>query len=199
LREDIEKTIRLARHFGISSLAIESDQNTLKIARELGKSLGVKIYSRANIYGGSLKELKRNVGKVKADVKAVICTSTRIAREAAKIRGVLLSFPGDKAWLIDRRQINVVSQLGGFLEITYSPILTSPNRYVIAALKKAVHVALKGGVPLIISSGAKKPRDLRSPRDFLGLVVSMGYGWEKVLPMASKYPMRYVEGGLLEG
>lgn len=189
-KDSLLEFINMALHLGYKALVIETSSNE---EAELIKSLSgkrVKLYTRHTISAHSPNELKKASRKIRwADLIIAECFNQETARIATKLNNVhAILTPLEKLSLINERQINAMRMKERPLEIKFMDIFYTQNLQNTIRLITKYLISASSKIPIIISSGAKEPLEMRSPRDMIALFSILGINQEKTLDMISKNP-----------
>lgn len=189
-KDSLLEFINMALHLGYRALVMEISSNE---EAELIKSLSgkrVKLYTRYTILAHSPSELKKTSRKVRwTDLIIAECFNQETARIAAKLENIhAILIPPEKLSLINERQINSMKMKERPLEIKFMDIFYTQNLQNTIRLIAKYLISASSKIPIIISSGAKEPSEMRSPRDMIALFSILGLNQEKTLDMISKNP-----------
>jgi ribonuclease P/MRP protein subunit RPP1 len=165
------------------------------------REVKVDFASRLDLKPKTPKELLHQLREFrrKVEIIAVACWSKDVARQAAKDHRVdILNFPSTdpRERFFDKAEAELASNSLAALEIDIKPLLTlrGPARIrFIAALRREVAIADEYGVPIVISSGATNPLQMRKPMDVAGLTTLFDMDKPKALNAVSKTPFSIVE------
>jgi len=201
----IERVVNRSAELGYSLVGVPLSTGTAKDSIEKLRSIcaaaKMDFAKRIDLTPRTPRELLRLLRRVRRrfEVVSVMCGSKAVARQAAKDRRVdLLSFSVTNLHrrFFDQAEAELASKaLSGF-EIDITPLLelTGFQRvHLISRLRREVGVASKFNVPLIISSGASKPDQLRSPRDCAALASLFDLDAQFSLDALSEIPSALVE------
>jgi ribonuclease P/MRP protein subunit RPP1 len=142
----------------------------------------------------SLKRFRREF-----EIVAVNCLSKAVARQAAKDHRVdLLAFPSldPRARFFDRAETRVSSQGVAALEVDMSLLLrnTGFSRVrLLSSLRREAEIAKKARFPVVLSSGASTPFQMRGPRELASLSNLFGMDNESAVDAVSAIPYGIVE------
>jgi len=189
-KDSLLEFINMALHLGYRALVIETNSNE---EAELIKSLSgkrVKLYTRYTISAYSPSELKKVSRRIRwADLIIAECFNQETARIATKIESIhAILTPLEKLSLINERQINAMRMKERPLEIKFMDIFYTHNLQNTIRLITKHLINASSKIPIIVSSGAKEPSEMRSPRDMIALFSILGINQEKTLDMISKNP-----------
>ncbi|MDW8040170.1 MAG: RNase P subunit p30 family protein [Nitrososphaerota archaeon] len=152
--------------------------------------------SRLDLKPKTPRELTQQLRKFRrrVEIVAVICESKEVARQAAKDHRVdLLNFPATdpRKRFFDKAEAELASSSIAALEIDIKPLLTlkGPARIrLLAALRREVAVAKDHHVPIVISSGAASPLEMRKPMEMAALAALFDLDKPAALEAVSKTP-----------
>lgn len=181
------------------SLPIDVDPEVVKaLKREFP---GVDLVTRVDLSPRSAGDLLKLLGKVRwrFEVVAVECTTREVALQAAKDRRIDLLFhtsEDPKRHFFSDSEAKLASEKSAALEINISPLLylSGPSRInLLRVLRKETSIAVKYGVPIVISSGADKPLMLRRPEDYAFLAYLIDLDLNGARRALSEAPKSIVE------
>ncbi|MEM1673994.1 MAG: RNase P subunit p30 family protein [Candidatus Bathyarchaeia archaeon] len=181
------------------SLPIDVDPEVVKaLKREFP---GVDLVTRVDLSPRSAGELLKLLGKVRwrFEVVAVECTTREVALQAAKDRRTDILFHAledQKKHFFSDSEAKLASEKSAALEINISPLLylSGPSRInLLRVLRKETAIAIKYGVPIVISSGADKPLMLRRPEDYAFLAYLIDLDLNGARRALSEAPKSIVE------
>ncbi|MEM3833160.1 MAG: RNase P subunit p30 family protein [Thermoprotei archaeon] len=182
--------IDMALHLKYRVLVVEALSST---EAELIKSLNnkrVKLYVRHTVTAHTSNEFKSISRKIKwADLIVAECSSQETARIATKIRNVdAILIPLDKISIVNERQINAMKMKERSLEIRFADIIHAQKLHNMIGLmtKNLINVVPK--IPVIVSSGARNPSEMRSPKDMAAILSVIGIDQDRSLDTVSKNP-----------
>ena len=157
--------------------------------------------TRLDLKPKTAKELLHQLRKFrrKVEVIAVVCESKEVARQAAKDHRVdLLNFPAidPRERFFDKAEAELASGSLAALEIDIKPILTlrGPARIrFLAALRREVAIAEDYHVPVVISSGATNPLQMRKPMEMAALASLFDMNKPEAIEAVSTTPFSIIE------
>ncbi len=144
-----------------------------------------------------LQQLRRFRRRV--EIIAVVCESKEVARQAAKDHRVdLLNFPvtDPRRRFFDKAEAELASSSVAALEIDVKPIITlkGPARIrLLAVLRREAAIAEDYRVPVVVSSGATNPLQLRKPMEMAALATLFDLDKPTALDAVSKAPLTIVK------
>ncbi|MEM2281822.1 MAG: RNase P subunit p30 family protein [Candidatus Bathyarchaeia archaeon] len=157
--------------------------------------------SRLDLKPKTPRELLQQLRKFrrKTELIAVVCESKEVARQAAKDHRVdLLNFPAmdPRRRFFDKAEAELASSSVAALEIDIRPLLVlrGPARIMLlAALRKEMMTAEDYNVPVVVSSGATSPLQMRKPLEVAALASLFDMDKPTALDAVSKTPLDIVE------
>lgn len=175
--------------YNIIGLSLPLDVNG-EIIKALRREFpDVDLVTRVDLLPKNAREMLKLLSKVrwKFEIISVECATREVAIQAAKDRRVdLLSFaPEDpRKHFFSISEAKLASEKNAALEINMFPILylSGPPRIsLLRVLRREVLIAMKYGVPIVISSGASNPYMLRRPEDcaFLAFLIDLDFNSAK--------------------
>ena len=180
---------------GLTFTSPPQKAENLKDVKEIFNRFKVETAFRLNLKPGNPRELlsQLTANRRRFEVVSVICENRQVARQAAKDHRVdTLVFPIGKLRLFDRAEVELASSTGAALEFTLSHILSLKDRSLarfLADARAAVNLALKKGIPIVLSSGAEDVYGLRAPRDLAALAQALlGVSQEQSMSAVSTVP-----------
>ena len=135
----------------------------------------------------------------KTEVIVVNCRNKSVARKAGQDRRVdLVTYPVSDKWkhnYLDRQQAGLMRDSGTGYLIDASKLLAT-DAYVlrknIEYLKRNLEIAVKRGIPIVVSSFASEPLELRDPYGLAALLTLLDVDEEHALEMVSTNPYQMV-------
>ncbi|MEM1586068.1 MAG: RNase P subunit p30 family protein [Candidatus Bathyarchaeia archaeon] len=201
--DEAKRLIKRASELGYSIIGLSLPLNgNREIIEALRKEFpDVDLVTRIDLSPKNARDLLKLLGKVrwKFEIVSVECMTRDIALQAAKDRRVDLLFfaPEDsRKHFFGISEAKLASEKNAALEINMSPILylSGPSRInLLRVLRREVLIAMKYGVPIIISSGASNPYMLRRPEDYAFLVHLIDLDLNSAKEALSKNPKAIVE------
>lgn len=186
----ISDFIRMAKHLGFKAIVINMLEHN---EGELSSQNDIGIYCRSDIIAESEWKAKKLLQKLrsKVDLLCLTCINRRISRLAARDGRVdLMYFPNPL--LFDLKQARMASHKDKILEIRIRDILFSPKplHRNLAEHQRMIALALQYNLPIIISSGAKHPFEMRAPKDLIALAQLLQLPEEKAIESITTIPMQ---------
>lgn len=203
-REQIEKLICKATDLGYSLVAIslppKIKQDTILFLRKTCKSHGVDFATRIDLTPKSSNALLKSLRlfRRRFQIVGVNCISKSVARQAAKDHRVdMLAFPSSnpRKRFFDQAEARVACQGVAAFEIDMALLLQETGFYrmrLLSSLRKEVAIAKKNGIPIVISSNACNPLQLRGPNDLANLALLFGMDNVSALNAVSVTPSTIV-------
>lgn len=206
--KDLEKVSRIvnkASELGYKVIAISLPQNfkqeEIQKLKDLCTESGIDFVSRVDLKPRSPKELIRDLRKLrrKFELIAVLCESKSVARQAAKDRRVdLLNFPSTdfRKRFFDKAEAELASNALAALEIDIKLLLTLEGLArvrLLHSLRREAAIAIKYGVPIVVSSGLADERLIRKPREQASLAFLFDLDEAAALEAVSKNPIAIVK------
>lgn len=182
--QDLDRTksmVNVSAELGYSMvstpLPIGTPKDTIDELRRICATANMDFVKRIDLTPRTPRELLRLLRRSRRrfEVVSVVCGSKAVARQAAKDRRVdLLAFSAANLHrrFFDQAEAELASKALSSFEIDITPLLeqTGLQRVrLISRLRQEAQIARKFDVPIIISSGASEPYQLRSPRDCAAL------------------------------
>jgi ribonuclease P/MRP protein subunit RPP1 len=203
--DHVERMVRKSSELGYRLVGIPLPPNITRedIGRlqKICNDAKIDLVTRVNFIpktpGELLKDLRRF--RRRFEIISVMCTSKRVARQAAKDRRVdLLSFPATdlRKRFFDHAEAELASKALSCLEIEMAPLLSLtgfPRIHLLSRLRKEVEIAKRLKVPVVISSGATNEYLLRSPHDYAALATLFDTPLPTALRALSEDPVSIVE------
>lgn len=151
-----------------SGLGRDRMERVARIFRETG----LDPVMRTNLRPSSRNELLRILRKVRSqfEVVAVECTNPRVSQVAVRDRRVdLVYFSPENRPASFRTTLARMSHSA--LEVNLSHVLRSElSHSVISRLSENLRAARDSSVPVVVSSGASSPLELRGPREMIAVI-----------------------------
>jgi len=168
---------------------------------EVCKSFGVDLVTRIDLAPRKAGDLLRDLRRLRRriEVIAVQCYSKQVARQAAKDRRVdLISFPSTdtRKRFFDSAEAELASGALASLEVVMAPLLYLRGFRrirLLSALRKETLIAVRSGIPIVLSSGADDVDLLRKPEDYAFLSYLFGLEFPEAKKALSENPQAIVE------
>jgi len=143
------------------------------------------------------KSLRSN--RMRTEIIVVNCRNKSVARKAGQDRRVdLVTYPVSDKWkrnYLDRQQAGLMRDSGAGYLIDASKLLVT-NAYIlkknIEYLKRNLEIAVKKGIPIVASSFASEPLELRDPYGLAALLSLLDVDEDQALEMISTNPYTMV-------
>ncbi len=134
---------------------------------------------------------------------AVTCLTPDLTAWAAQDNRVdILKFPVFQIGKLMSRSIaKLMIKFNKHLEIQLAELYSLPDRQQIPALRQirsALEIATRKNVPILFSSGSKKPDQMRSPRELASLAQMLLMNSRKSLDSLSTIPQELIQRNLLK-
>ena len=200
-RNMLEKARELGYRLIATSLPADINEKTVEELRKLCGNFGVEFVFRVDLTPRNRKELLSSLGRLrrKTEIIGVVCFSKVVARQAAKDRRVdLLTFPSlaPRKRFFDPQEAELASNTSAALEICMEPILSlygARRARLLSCLRKEAAIALKFGVPIVISSGVSEALLMRKPQELAALATLFDLDMPTALDAVSKVPYSLVK------
>ncbi len=194
-REELELMLGKALWLGYRGVAVAGDQPK----GNLEAPEGLDIVSRIDLKPRTAGALKASLRRVRTlyVVVAVECRSKAVARQAARDHRVDVVYfpPGSGLWF-DDAEARLAAQSGCAYEINLVDLLTLIEDGRLRGLRRVaegIQNAWRRGVPVILSSGASEPLEMREPRGLASLLTLLDIDLEDALEMVSTNPQGIIE------
>ncbi|MFW9809842.1 MAG: RNase P subunit p30 family protein [Candidatus Thorarchaeota archaeon] len=178
---NLDLYIEMASRIGLTGLATQNiDDGPIKKMDD-----GFLVLKRFDVSGRGLNSIKKQVTSARKQsmIVSVPLTTIEIANWAAEESRVdLLTLDPSREHRFRDSTARLAVDSGTCLEIQFAPLLDSvglSRSKIIKTFREAVHTAMSGGMPVVLSSGATHPLQMRS-------VMAMRY-IGTLLGMTSKY------------
>jgi RNase P/RNase MRP subunit p30 len=171
------------------SLPPEAPRDVVLALQDVCNDIGVDTSTRIDLTPKSPSELLKNLKRFRRrfEIVSVTCLSKAVARQAAKDHRVdLIAFPSSdpRERFFDRAETRVASHGVAALEIDMSLILMTTGfsrARLLHFLRREAATAQKARFPVVITSHAADPLQLRGPHDYASLAGL--FDMEKALAM----------------
>jgi len=184
-----------AKRLGYEAVAVAGSQ-TLE---GLEAPRGLDVISRVDLKPKTAGALKASLRRVRTlyVVVAVECHSKAVARQAARDHRVDVVYfpPGSGLWF-DEAEARLAAQSGCAYEINLTELLTLIEYGSLRGLRRVaegIWNAYRRGVPVILSSGASEPLEMREPRGLASLLTLLDIELEDAVEMVSTNPWSIIE------
>ncbi|MEM4587863.1 MAG: RNase P subunit p30 family protein [Candidatus Jordarchaeales archaeon] len=193
-----EKFLKVAGKLGFTAV--------FAVGEKRGVGEGVEVFSRVNLEGGRLVQMKKTLGKVrgKGDLVAAPCISREVAVWAARNPDIdILYFPSIECYKYLDKSLVRLSQEGGVaIELSLAPLFTSDGVKRIRAfsvLRRAASILLEEGAVFFITREPRSYYEVRSPTSITAIALLLGIPREAALKALSFYPFLVLEWRGYEG
>jgi RNase P/RNase MRP subunit p30 len=176
-RDSVPAFAAVAKSLGIDGLATSQALGAPVVQAENG----IQLYSRADLNGGSLNALRRQVTQVRNHCIVVAVPLSGVsmsnwAAEEPRIDLITLTMNGRES--LRGSTAGLAADNHKALEVQISPLLGNAGldrSRVIKTFRENVDVAVKAGMQVVITSSASRPLQLRSPAAlrYIGYVVGL--------------------------
>ena len=194
-RGEMEAMLGKALWLGYRGVAVAGDQPK----GNLEAPEGLDVISRIDLKPKTAGALKASLRRVRRlyEVVAVECRSKAVARQAARDHRVdVVYFPPDSGLWFDDAEARLASQSGCAYEINLVELLVLIAGRDTRGLRRVaggIGNAYRRGVPVILSSGASEPLEMREPRGLASLLILLDIELEDALEMVSDNPWSIIE------
>jgi RNase P/RNase MRP subunit p30 len=159
------------------------------------RDAGLDVVKRLNLKPRSREELLRNLRKFRAmyEIVAVSCSTQSVSRVAVRDRRVdIVQFPKQGPGSSLGR--NLANTCRAALEFNMSE-LTQGSGYEarLGRLRREIEIAAKASTPVIGSTNASNPFELRAPRDVAAVLHVLGLPLEAAMRGVSEIPLAIVK------
>jgi RNase P/RNase MRP subunit p30 len=159
--------------------------------------IGINNESKAQMIS-ILRQQRREI-----PIIAVTCLTPELAAWAAQDNRVdIIKFPVFQLGKLMSRSIaKLMVKFNKHLEIQLAELYSLPERQQIPALRhirSALEIATRKNVPILFSSGSKKPDQMRSPRELVSLAQMFLMNSTSSLDSLSTIPQRLIQRNLLK-
>lgn len=202
----VEKMIKTAASLGYTLVGVSIPRNLhlrahVALLKRICRNYGVDLATRIDLVPDSPKELLRLLRRYrrKFELVSVNCRSKSVARQAAKDHRVdLLSF-GIRARerFFDNAEARLANEGVAALEITTASLLRTSGvsrAFLLSRLRKESAIAMRTGVPIVISSNATDTYEMRAPHDIASLATLLSMERPYALCTLSTTPFNIVDG-----
>jgi len=196
----------IAISYNISEEITEANQlrkyfDTIKSVRGklVENKLAVKVYRRLNVISNNASFIKKMLRKYRRifDIIGVNpCSSLSTARFAARDRRVDMIFFSSRYLLkfFDETQAKIMSSTGVFLEIPFNIMFRGRNIALsFKAIRKAIAIAKRYNVPMVLSSASYSLFNLISPLQLTSLLTTLGLNSEEAMLCITANPKFIIE------
>jgi ribonuclease P/MRP protein subunit RPP1 len=203
--ERTKELIAKAKELGYSlagiSIPPRVKKDAMQLLEEACREHKLDFATRIDLSPRSSSELLKNLKRFRREFEIVVvnCLSKAVARQAAKDRRVdLLAFPSldPRARFFDRAETRVAAQGVAAFEVDMSLLLRSTGFSrvrLLSFLRREVEIARKACFPVVVSSHAFTPLQMRGPHDLASLSGLFGMDNASALNAVSAIPYGVVE------
>lgn len=186
--------VDFARNLGFSGIGVSN------VVSEPFRRLedGFMILSRVDITGKRLSTLRKSVAQNRRRVAIIglqLMKNLETANWAAEDRRIdLITLDYVKNNQLKGTTASLAAESGTALEIQFSPLLHTHGLARSKILKKyreSVRTALNATMPIVLSSGADAPLEMRAPVSLLHIAELLGIEYENTVSAVRNYP-RYI-------
>lgn len=204
-KEQLDRLIQTASDLSFKlvgiSLSPKGMQESMDLLHIICEAYGIDFAARIDLAPQSSNDLLKSLRRFRRrfEVVAVRCFSKGLARQAAKDHRVdILVFPSTdpRKRFFDNAEAKLASQTTAALEINITVLLKQAGFYrtrLLSCLRKEVALADKFDIPVVLSSSAVDPVDLRGPADLASLATLFGMDHASALDAVSTVPWGVVE------
>lgn len=189
----LDSFAKVAMKIGLAGFATQIDSGMIT------KEDGLSILKRADVVGRGLNTVKKQTTKIRpqAMIVAIPLTTVEIANWAAEDSRVdLLTLDPSRTHQIRESTARLAASSGTCLEIQFTPLLDSIglNRSkIIKAYREAIETAADVGMPVVFSSGARHPLNMRSAMAMRHIGMLLGLDSKSAETAVSKTPFEILE------
>ncbi|MFX0122640.1 MAG: RNase P subunit p30 family protein [Candidatus Hodarchaeota archaeon] len=176
-------------------LAQPSFINLMRMYERL--DIGINDESKAQMIS-ILRQQRREI-----PIIAVTCLTPELAAWAAQDNRVdIIKFPVFyMGKLMSRSIAKLMVKFNKYLEIQLAELYSLPERHQIPALRQirsALKIATRKNVPILFSSGSKKPDQMRSPQELVSLAQMLVKNFGLSLDSLSSIPQQLIQKNLIK-
>lgn len=192
---NLESFIEMALKIGLTGFTMQRIEGGPIVKMENG----ISILRRADVSGRGLNSIKKHIvnARKQAMIVAVPLTTVDIANWAAEDKRVdLLTLEPSREHRFRDSTARLAASSGTCLEIQFAPLLNlvGLNRSkIIKAFREAVEIATSAGMPIILSSGAKHPIQMRSTMAMRHIGLLLGMSSKYAETVVCKTPFEILE------
>ncbi len=185
----------------IVGLALPAERlGSMPAAYEVFKSNGIDVAKRLNLKPKSRNDLLRNLRRHRnaCEIIAVKCDSFSVSQVAVRDKRVdIVYFPKTERGNGFRSRLARTCRAA--LEINISELMSNiDSPPILFGLRRDIETAVEASIPVVGSTGASKPLDLRSPRDIAAILSVIGLPLNSALDAVSAIPVSIVEKNRLK-
>ncbi|MFX0093608.1 MAG: RNase P subunit p30 family protein [Candidatus Hodarchaeota archaeon] len=140
------------------------------------QSKDLSLFFRSTLRSSNIEKLKEQLSKIrrKRHIIAVLCSSVQMTKWVVLDHRIdALMFENESYKLFDLATARDAAVTGKVLEIPLRQVIYAPSHKRIIAIRyirKAIQAACAKKCPIVVSSGATSPIELRAPRDLAALM-----------------------------
>lgn len=183
------------------TLPTRAEQDQLHFLKKTCADLCLDLALRIDFAPRSSEELLKSLRRFRRKVEliSVDCNSKSVARQAAKDHRVdLLAFKSSnpRARFFDEAEARLASNSSVALEVDMGLLLRtvgSDRARLLSSLRRETTIAQKLDVPIVLSSNASYPHQLRGPHDLAALATLFGFNLASGLEAVSVIPSTIVK------
>ncbi len=193
-QEELEAMLEKALRLGYQGVAVAGQP-----LEGLEGPKGLDVISRIDLEPKTAGALKASLRRVRRlyEVVAVECHSKAVARQAARDHRVdVVYFPPDSGLWFDEAEARLAAQTECAYEINFTELLALMDRGDARGLRRiaeGIWNAWRREVPIILSTGASRPLEMREPRGLASLLTLLDIDLEDALEMVSGNPWSIIE------
>jgi RNase P/RNase MRP subunit p30 len=159
------------------------------------RDAGLDVVKRLNLKPRSREELLRNLRRFRTmyEIVAVSCSTQSVSRVAVRDRRVdIVRFPKEGPGSSLRR--NLANACRAALEFNMSELTQGPGYEArLGRLRREIEIAAEASTPVIGSTNASNPVELRAPRDVAAVLHMLGLPLEAAMEGVSEIPLAIVK------
>ncbi|MBD3405506.1 MAG: hypothetical protein GF411_05145 [Candidatus Lokiarchaeota archaeon] len=161
---DIAEFIEMSQKLGYTGFV------TRKFNSLIEEMNGIRVCKRIRLQGRKLSKLKKVVAsqRYQAVIISAIVGNVTIANWAAGDSRVdLLTLPESGKYRLKESTARIAADTGTSLEVIISPLLKSSGlsrSIILKGYRDSIRTALSAGMRIVLSSGARNPYQMRSPK-----------------------------------
>ncbi|MHA2025439.1 MAG: RNase P subunit p30 family protein [Candidatus Thorarchaeota archaeon] len=188
----IESFIEIATRIGLKGFATQ-------IEGPISKEQGFSVVKRADVLSRGLDSVRKQTTRIRSNtmIIAVPLTTVEIANWAAEDNRVdLLTLDPSRNNQMRESTARLAASSGTGLEIQFTPLLNliGLNRSkIIKVYREAIKTATDAGMPVILSSGAKHPLNMRSSMAMRHIGLLLGLESKLAETVVSSTPFEILE------
>lgn len=196
---DLSEMISEIKELGFKSVVVSSvDENRLEEFKKLSESFKIEVYRKLILEPENRLTLLKNLRAYRGEyeVISVICSNLEIALTAARDSRVdSLILPPNKRFRIDK---GVAALISNSVELPFKWLIDETSRREFIRVANEIVNYLSKKTSIIVSSGASKPFELRSPHELASLLQVLGLDRSSALDAVSIIPRKIIEANLVK-